>query len=168
MATAFSPKLPKYSIILSLDRKVRDFPVPTPWRPSCETTDAMQLEVCMKRWLVLSVKESSAFVCPLLLNGCLNISTALLNLHRAYFAQALRENPGDLARHHYIPSVMAIYRSAWRLIEGLRLAWSQTPHPLTRTSLPWSQALSAAVGFTTVVPFFAFQTNLFNRLSCAF
>lgn len=89
-------------------------------------------------------------VCPVRLHArtYLIIRSALLNLHRAYFAQALQERPTDLARHRYIPSVIAIYRSAWRLIEGLRWAWRNVPQPLSRIGLAWSQALSAAVSLS--------------------
>ncbi|KAF9461945.1 fungal-specific transcription factor domain-containing protein [Collybia nuda] len=129
MSTAFGPKPPNYSVILSLDRSVRDFPVPVSWRPSCETPDAsVPIHLVMQRWFILSSKEST-----------------LLNLHRAHFAQALQERPTDLAKHRYTPSVIAIYRSAWRLIEGLRWTWQNVPRPFSRLNLAWSQALSAAV-----------------------
>ena len=53
--------------------------------------------------------------------------------------------PEDLARHRYIPSVIAIYRSAWRLIEGLQLTWQRIPQTLARFPLAWSHGLTAAV-----------------------
>jgi hypothetical protein len=71
--------------------------------------------------------------------------TALLNLHRTYFAQALHDQPQDLLKHRYGPSVMATYRSAWRLIEGLKQPSRKTPNLLCKYSLAWSQALSATV-----------------------
>jgi hypothetical protein len=40
---------------------------------------------------------------------------------------------------------MATYRSAWRLIEGLKQPSRKTPNLLSRYSLAWSQALSATV-----------------------
>lgn len=66
-------------------------------------------------------------------------------MHRTYFAQALRDQPHDLLKHRYGPSVMATYRSAWRLIEGLKQPSRKVPDLLARHSLAWSQALSAAV-----------------------
>ena len=69
----------------------------------------------------------------------------LLNLHRPYFAQALQESPADLHRHRYLPSVVATYRSAWRLSRGLAVTWRAVPAILARLLLPWSNALSAAV-----------------------
>lgn len=70
---------------------------------------------------------------------------ALLNLHRTYFAQALRDQPNDLLRHRYGPSVMATYRSAWRLIEGLKQPTRRAPGLIAKHNLAWSHALSAAV-----------------------
>ena len=72
-------------------------------------------------------------------------SSVLLNLHRPYFAQALQESPADLHRHRYLPSVVATYRSAWRISRGLAVTWQAAPAILARLLLPWSNALSAAV-----------------------
>ena len=72
-------------------------------------------------------------------------SPVLLNLHRPYFAQALQESPADLHHHRYLPSVVATYRSAWRLSRGLAMTWRAVPAILARLLLPWSHALSAAV-----------------------
>lgn len=73
------------------------------------------------------------------------VFVALLNLHRAFFAQALQDNLPNLSNHRYIASVTAIYRSAWRLSHALRVAWDAVPEILSRFSLAWSQGLSAAV-----------------------
>lgn len=121
--------MPPYSTVLDLDRKIRDFPVPKYLQPDCgEGEKDCSSELIMQRWVVHSYKEST-----------------LLNLHRTYFAQALHEQPGDLLKHRYGPSVMATYRSAWRLIEGLKLQIRKTPNLLYRYSLAWSQDLSAAI-----------------------
>ena len=70
---------------------------------------------------------------------------ALLNLHRAYFAAALDERPTELSSHRYVPSVLATYRSAWRLGKSLQLVWAKYPDSISRVGLMWSQGLSAAV-----------------------
>ncbi|KAF8167169.1 fungal-specific transcription factor domain-containing protein [Crassisporium funariophilum] len=125
---ALGPKQPIYSVILDLDRKIRDFHVPVSWRMPSENELSRQLpEVYMFRWLVLSSKEIT-----------------LLHLHRAHFVQALQESPADLQRHRYLPSVVAIYRSAWRLIRGLAMTWMSAPKVLIRFNLAWSHGLSAA------------------------
>ncbi|KAJ3547759.1 hypothetical protein NM688_g5369 [Phlebia brevispora] len=130
MTTAFGAKTPPYSTVLELDRKIRDFPVPWRLRIKCGMNEESEptKAIFMQRWFVMSCKEAT-----------------LLNLHRSYFAQALNEMPQDLLRHRYGPSVMAIYRSAWRLIEGLRETHKRVPAVMERLGLPWSQSLSAAI-----------------------
>lgn len=78
-------------------------------------------------------------------NRSLTVCLALLNLHRPYLAQVLNTTPHDLLKHRYSPSVIAIYRASWRLIEGLIATHKRCPLIIERVSLPWSQALSAAV-----------------------
>lgn len=146
LEAAFGPKQPPYSTILDLDRRIRDAPVPNQWRtPSEEEMAAPPPDIAMYRWLILSAKEigNAADTASYLLTNITR--TALLNLHRAYFAQALQESPADLQRHRYLPSVVAIYRSSWRLIRGLALTWMVIPKFLARVNLAWSHGLSAAV-----------------------
>ncbi|KAF8215723.1 fungal-specific transcription factor domain-containing protein [Mycena galopus ATCC 62051] len=132
VVSAFGCKVPSYNTILDLDRKVRDFYIPVHLRPTCGPTCGIENTPSaykqMQRLLALSTKEST-----------------LLNLHRAYFAQALQDKPDDLANHRFIPSVMAAYRSAWRLIRSLVIAWKDIPGVLSRYGSAWSPALSAAI-----------------------
>lgn len=83
-----------------------------------------------------------------------------MNLHRAYFTQALQEMPNDLASHRYLPSVMATYRSAWRLIEAVQRVWENIPSLLSRFGLVWGQGLSAAVSTLQQPVTFFTQTTL--------
>lgn len=132
MDTAFGAKQPAYSLIGTLDRKLRDSPFPPSCRPILDTVEdlaaCVPVELNIRRWLVLSRRE-----------------IALLHLHRPYFAQALQEQPTDLAKHRYVPSVLAVYRSAWRLTQGLQVIWDRAPEWLSRHTVSWSLALSAAI-----------------------
>ncbi|KAI0789552.1 fungal-specific transcription factor domain-containing protein [Abortiporus biennis] len=130
MTTAFGARTPQYSTVVDLDRRIRDFPIPWRMRLKCGVpeTSPPTNTTKIQRWLIMAYKEAT-----------------LLNLHRPYFAQALNEQPQDLLRHRYGPSVMAIYRSAWRLIEGLNETYKNVEVIMNRLSLPWSQALSAAI-----------------------
>ncbi|KAF7321290.1 Zn(2)-C6 fungal-type domain-containing protein [Mycena kentingensis (nom. inval.)] len=129
VTTAFGTRGPGYNTVLELDRKIRDFYIPTQLRPTCGAENPPPPDaIFLQRFLVLQVKE-----------------TSLLNLHRPYFGQALQEKPDDLASHKWIPSVMAAYRSAWRLIRGLVILWRDHSHLLTRLGPIWSPALSAAI-----------------------
>jgi hypothetical protein len=97
-------------------------------------------------------------------------SLALLNIHRRYFTQALQDQPNDLLKHKYGPSVMAMYRSAWRMIESHSQAVRRIPKHIERLSLFWSHALSAAVSSLDLFPRLVRRlTRRYDeyRLSCA-
>ncbi|KAG7451871.1 uncharacterized protein BT62DRAFT_959771 [Guyanagaster necrorhizus] len=129
MRAAFGVKVPAYSAILDLDRKIRDFPVPSRFHPCVNYgSESLRPTHYMQRWMVLISKES-----------------VLLNLHRVYFAQALQDQPDDLAHHRYLPSVMATYRSAWRIMQSLKMLRNYAPLLLNRVNLAWSHALSAVI-----------------------
>ena len=145
---AFGAKSSSYPVIISLDRKVRDFPVPSHlelvWDIAEGSTPvAPYLE--MQRWFVLSRKEISTLASRSQLTSHKVAFIALLNLHRVYFARALQQKPTDLQGHQYITSVLTIYRSAWRIIEALKITWRRVPQILSRLCLSWSHGLSAAV-----------------------
>lgn len=59
MGAAFGVKVPAYTVILDLDRKIRDFPVPLRFRP-CRNYGSELLRPVhyMQRWVVLMSKES--------------------------------------------------------------------------------------------------------------
>lgn len=62
MTTAFGAKAPPYTMVLDLDRKIRDFPVPNYLQPSCNELEmpAPAQELIMQRYIVLASKEASA------------------------------------------------------------------------------------------------------------
>ncbi|KZV74090.1 hypothetical protein PENSPDRAFT_749588, partial [Peniophora sp. CONT] len=128
LETAFAAKPPPYSKILDLDRKIRDFYVPRYLRPDCDMPDKEGCYIVLKRWLALSHKE-----------------WGLLNIHRAYFAQALRERPLDPLKHKFGVSVMALYRSAYRIVEASRLAMELEPYIFCSSNMAPSKIFSAAI-----------------------
>lgn len=69
----------------------------------------------------------------------------LLNLHRPYLVQVLSTKPVDLERHRYRASVMACYRSAWRMIRATIYTFRREPQRISRISLIWSHCLSSIV-----------------------
>ncbi|GJF00201.1 fungal-specific transcription factor domain-containing protein [Phanerochaete sordida] len=129
-ATAFAAGIPQYTKILELDRKIRDYPVPYSMRGKCGQHEASEPSKAlhMQRYMCMASKEIT-----------------LLNLHRPYFAQALNDSPGDLLKHRYAPSVLAIYRSAWRLIEALRFSHERVPFVIERWGIAWSLSMSASI-----------------------
>ncbi|KAG2336887.1 hypothetical protein BDR05DRAFT_896174 [Suillus weaverae] len=137
MVNAFGAKTPTYSTILELDRKIRDFSVPPHLQPRCDKNETLTQAAILEQvqtYFLLTNKE-----------------TTLLNIHRRYFTQALEEQPNDLLKHKYGPSVMAIYRSAWRVIESHSHAVRRIPQVIERLSLFWSHALSAAIVMCMIV-----------------
>ncbi|KAI0962090.1 hypothetical protein AcV7_001011 [Taiwanofungus camphoratus] len=130
ISTTFGAKTPQYSIVLEFDRKIRDFPIPDHLRPQCGQAEEPPhgTPIFMQRYLLMSCKEST-----------------LLSLHRPFFVQALSEQPQDLLRHRYGPSVMAIYRSAWRVIEGAKESYKHAGVVASRLGIIWSQCLAGGI-----------------------
>ncbi|KAI0828999.1 fungal-specific transcription factor domain-containing protein [Trametes gibbosa] len=130
MTTAFGAKQPGYAKVMELDRKVRDFPVPSSLRVQCGAVEepGPTTALCVQRMAATILKE-----------------TTLLNLHRPYFSQALNDMPEDPLRHKYGPSVMAIYRSAWRIFASSRCAYRAIPGIASRMNTIWSHALSGSI-----------------------
>ncbi|KAI0319542.1 fungal-specific transcription factor domain-containing protein [Amylostereum chailletii] len=128
LSTAFAAKPPRYSTILELDQKLREFAVPEYLRAESGVPEQPGTYLVLKRWLVLSQKE-----------------WALLNIHRAYFAQALRERPLDPVKHKFGASVMALFRAAYRIVEASRLAMARAPEMFRTSNLATSKVLSAAI-----------------------
>ncbi|KAJ3763088.1 fungal-specific transcription factor domain-containing protein [Lentinula raphanica] len=127
MEETFGSTRPAYTTIIDFDRKIRDFPIPQNLRVRCDVVEPRK-ELYMQRLIVMSMKENM-----------------LMHLHRAYFAQTLQDSPDDLTTHKYVASVIATYRSAWRLSKAMQIAWKHIPHLLARYHLAWSQVLSSAI-----------------------
>ncbi|KAG2744919.1 hypothetical protein P692DRAFT_20858521, partial [Suillus brevipes Sb2] len=126
MVDAFGAKIPTYSTILELDRKIRDFLVPPHLQPRCDADETLTKAAILEQVQTVFLLTNKEFT--------------LLNIHRRYFTQALEDQPNDLLKHKYGPSVMAMYRSAWRVIETIE--W---------LSLFWSHALSAAIVMCMII-----------------
>jgi hypothetical protein len=64
MDTAFGAKRPSYSMIGTLDRRLRDSPFPPSCRPILDTAESsaasVPVELNIRRWLVLSRREISS------------------------------------------------------------------------------------------------------------
>ena len=73
------------------------------------------------------------------------LSTALLYVHRCYFATALNDHPADPMRSQYAPSFLAGYRSATALLNTIREQFNMFPAQMTRFWVIWTHAFSACV-----------------------
>ncbi|CDO73376.1 hypothetical protein BN946_scf185013.g10 [Trametes cinnabarina] len=130
MTTAFGAKPPTYAKIIELDRRVRDTHVPAPLQLPCGVNDGSTpcVTLTMQRMFVTAWREIT-----------------LLNLHRPYFSVAVKEASGDPMKHKYAPSVLAVYRSAWRIISSLQSAHHIAPGIVSRCGFVWSHALASAI-----------------------
>jgi len=132
MVSTFGGNKPSYQSILQFDTTVRNFPItPKMDLSDCASKQEDPLpppEVNIVRWLGVSNKEST-----------------LLHLHKPYFSQVLADQPGDISKHKYAPSFIAVFRSAWRLIRGVCLTFERVPEFLLRAGFCWSHATDAAV-----------------------
>lgn len=132
MASTFGSNAPSYQHILQLDTAIRNFPI----LPKMDLSDCAGEEegplpptdTNIVRWLGVSNKES-----------------VLLQLHKPCFFQVLADQPGDILKHKYAPSFIAVFRSAWRLIRGSCLTFERVPEFLLRAGSCWSHAADAAV-----------------------
>ncbi|KAI0652601.1 fungal-specific transcription factor domain-containing protein [Trametes meyenii] len=148
MTVAFGAKQPNYAKVMELDRKVRDFPVPSSLRVQCGEVEnpPPTLALNIQRLLATLYKE-----------------TTLLNLHRPYFSQALNGMPADPLRHKYGPSVMAIYRSAWRIFAAAKCAYKSVPHVSSRLGITWSYSLSGSIVMCLLIT----RAPLCNMAKCS-
>ncbi|KAH9897656.1 hypothetical protein C8Q73DRAFT_787911 [Cubamyces lactineus] len=131
MTSAFGAKSPTYAKILELDRRVRDSPLPSKLRVACGATEENpppSVSLTMQRMFVTLWKEST-----------------LLSLHRPYFSLAVKEASDNPLKHRYAPSVLAVYRSAWRILSAVQAAYRIAPIIVSRCGFVWSYALTCSI-----------------------
>jgi hypothetical protein len=141
---AQTAKVPKYSVVIELDRKIRDMELPKyaqrPPREGAELGEAMKhymphnyRHLSKRLQHGLTSKVFSKFV------------AALLYVHRCFFAEAVSNNPTDPMSSPFAPSFLAGYRSACELISGLRTQFDLFPTQIARFWVLWTHAFSSSV-----------------------
>ncbi|KAF8128761.1 hypothetical protein EV363DRAFT_1340522, partial [Boletus edulis] len=123
-------KVPKYSTIIELDRKVRDMELPE-YAQRVPPENAGLAEA-MKYYMPLNYRN---FV--------------LVYIHRCFFAEAVLNNPTDPMQSPYAPSFLAGYRSACELFSNLRVQFDLFPAQVARFWVLWTHAFSSSVGAGT-------------------
>ncbi|EPQ56096.1 hypothetical protein GLOTRDRAFT_39622, partial [Gloeophyllum trabeum ATCC 11539] len=131
---------PSYTTVMELDRKVRDFPMPqyaTPM-PSYDVRDPetgrLALAESMQRFCMGNIRE-----------------TALLYIHRSFFAQAVIEHPEDPLKSRYATSFVSAYNASSVILNTISNQYEVCPDLVARFWTVWTYAFSAAVVFGTVV-----------------
>ncbi|KAJ3822412.1 fungal-specific transcription factor domain-containing protein [Lentinula raphanica] len=125
-------RAPKYSIILDLDRKVRDMELPK--YAQGPIPEGAGLKEAMSCCMPTNYRELT-----------------LLYIHRCFFTHAIQSNPGDPIKSQYAPSFLAGYRSACDLLKAVRNQFSMFPAQIARFWVLWTHAFSSAVMISSVV-----------------
>jgi hypothetical protein len=108
----------------------------------------------MQRGLVIMGREIGVSFLFLSLILCLiqcAHSTALLQLHRRYFTQAMNSHEPFDMHHEYAPSVLATYLSASNLIAAVEQLYEKESQLSVRFLHFWFNVFSAAVSETVKV-----------------
>ncbi|KAK0205099.1 fungal-specific transcription factor domain-containing protein, partial [Desarmillaria ectypa] len=121
-ARTLTAEAPSYNTIMELDRKVREFPLPT---GMAEKND---LGASFQRCVLDHIRETGIF-----------------------FAQAIIEQPVNPLKSTYAPSFLAAYRSSATILKSVREQFTMWPNSCARFWTMWTFAFSAAVVFGTVV-----------------
>lgn len=125
-------KVPKYSDITELDRKIRDMNLPI--YAQCPPKAGAGLEETMKYYMPSNYRNMT-----------------LLYIHRCFFAEAVSSNPANPMKSPYAPSFLAGYRSSWEFLASLRNQFDLHPVQIARLWCIWSHAFSSAVVLSSVV-----------------
>ncbi|KAI8996460.1 fungal-specific transcription factor domain-containing protein [Trametes punicea] len=131
---------PPYEVIMELDRKLREFPIPpdaAALREDLENppdSEPPSLQESMIRFVLSHSRE-----------------VILLFLHRSFFAQAIMDCPRNPLRSAYAHSFLVACRSSGTILKVVREQFSAFPSMCARFWVIWTFAFSSAVVFATVV-----------------
>ncbi|KAH9967272.1 fungal-specific transcription factor domain-containing protein [Russula dissimulans] len=134
---AFSVHQESYASLLELDKRIRSFPLPTHVSSPAYETGRRDWDTnssnAMQQYMAACSRESN-----------------LIYIHRSWFAEALRDSPDPL-QHEYGQSVLAVFRSASILINGLRSLASAHPKLVGRIWFFWSSFYTSSVLLGAIV-----------------
>ena len=151
-------RAPKYSVIVELDRKVRDMTLPE--YAIDPPPEKGNLDVTMQHFMPHNYRHLSkgSLTLSLLQLKALN-NTALLYIHRAFFAQGILDQPNDPLCSQYAPSILSGYGSAVEILKNLQHAFSLFPAQIARFWVLWTHAFSATVRHFHVISIQVLTTN---------
>ncbi|KAJ7662098.1 fungal-specific transcription factor domain-containing protein, partial [Mycena polygramma] len=125
-------RAPKYSIILELDRKIRDMELPK--YATGPPPEGAGLSQTMSHFMPTNYRHLT-----------------LLYIHRCFFAHAIKNHPNDPIKSPYAPSFLAGYRSACDLLGSLRVQFNKFPAEIARFWVLWTHGFSSAIMLSSVV-----------------
>lgn len=150
----FSTKVPSYTALLELDKKIRQFPVPPHLQSPIPGSEAGRSwshdEIrANQQFCAVCVRHSSESM-PTLFQCSTDQHTDLLYIHRTPFSQAIRAEPADPLNHKFGPSVLATYRSATTFISTLRSLYAVHPNIAGQEWFFWSGVFSSCVSYRSL------------------
>ncbi|KAH7926481.1 hypothetical protein BV22DRAFT_1128172 [Leucogyrophana mollusca] len=134
LAAAMSAKQQPYSVIMDVDKKIRDFNIPATLDLFNSDGVTNNRQLTMQQVLVSSGRE-----------------IVLLQLHRNFFTEALSDHGAFSYRHKYAPSALATYLSASKLVATLDQLLQREPQLSKRFMCFWFNAFSGAVALSLIV-----------------
>ena len=136
-------KVAKYSMIIELDRKVRDMELPKYAQQA--PVEGAGLAEAMKYYMPLNYRNFSESSALLQIPDTEN-DLVLVYIHRCFFAEAVSNNPTNPMQSQYAPSFLAGYNSACEIVSNLRVQFDLFPAQIARFWVLWTHAFSSSVG----------------------
>ncbi|KAG1747737.1 fungal-specific transcription factor domain-containing protein [Suillus paluster] len=135
---------PSYAVIMEIDRKVREFPIPDPAALIASSASGTSPPPISEELL-----KNSETMGRLVMSH--SRETLLLYIHRSFFAQAIIENPVNPLKSAYAPSFLAAYRASQTILRTVQQAFQEYPSLCARFWTVWTFAFSSAIVFGTIV-----------------
>ncbi|KAF8638366.1 hypothetical protein AX16_010513 [Volvariella volvacea WC 439] len=126
-------RAPKYSLVLELDRKIRETEVPDVSQAITQGQN-MGLAETMKCFMPTNYRDLT-----------------LLYIHRCFFAHAITAHSLDPIKSQYAPSFLAGYRTACTIIGSVKQQFVLYPAQIAKFWVLWTHAFSASVMLASVV-----------------
>ncbi|KAI0046045.1 hypothetical protein FA95DRAFT_1520813 [Auriscalpium vulgare] len=138
-ARTLTATAPRYSEIMDLDRKIREFAIPADALAMLKGgTDVDPTKIPLSGSMTVFVLSHTREV-------------ILLFIHRSFFAQALIEDPVNPIRSPYSHSFLASVRAASTILHVVREQFAIHPAIVSRFWSTWTYAFSAAIVFGVIV-----------------
>ena len=136
---------PSYQEVLDVEKKMETFRIAS--KAEEDMPDSPDVAVSMRRWVRIHFLDVGTCKYISQRVGSLNLTTVLLSLHRAFFAQAISLNPLNPLDTLYGHSFLTAYRSACHVIQVTSEQFARRPQLLARVWMIWSLNFMSAVSF---------------------
>ena len=125
-------KAPRYSVIIELDRRVRDMEMPKYPPHALHAAMATNFRCLSSFWSPILQPTDTGHI-------------VLLYIHRCFFAEAVSNHPANPMSSPFAPSFLAGYRNSCEILGTLRSQFDLFPAQIARLWALWAHAFSSAV-----------------------